>query len=64
MFIIHIFSRIKSFLLTVFAVVRRAFCCFSRKRKPSFAECEVLTSVNVVEHNSYENPKRQNGVSN
>lgn len=61
MFINHIFSRIKSLFLTIFAVIRRAFCCFSRKRKPSYADCEILTSVNV-DHSTYSNSKRHNDV--
>lgn len=49
----HIATRIKNLFLTIFAIVRRGLCCFSRQRKPSYSDCEVLTSVDVVHANNY-----------
>lgn len=51
MIIVHMLSRFKSFLLSIITLFRRALCCFTRRRKPSYAECEILTSVNVVQTN-------------
>lgn len=45
----HICSRFKALILGCLAVVNRAMCCFSRKRRNSFSDCEVLQSVNVVQ---------------
>lgn len=53
MIIVHMLARFKSFLLSIIALFRRALCCFSRRRKPSYAECEILTSVNVVHTNNH-----------
>lgn len=53
MIIVHMLARFKSFLLSIITLFRRALCCFSRRRKPSYAECEILTSVNVhTNHNA------------
>ncbi|XP_055305459.1 uncharacterized protein LOC129570082 [Sitodiplosis mosellana] len=49
MILIHMLSRFKSLLLSLITLFRRALCCFSRRRKSSFSDCEVLTSVNVVQ---------------
>lgn len=41
-------ARIRSLLLLLLAIVNRALCCFSRKRRNSFSDCEVvLQSVSV-----------------
>ncbi|XP_031621238.1 uncharacterized protein LOC116339483 [Contarinia nasturtii] len=48
MIIIHMLNQFKSLLLSIITLCRRALCCFSRRRKSSFSECEMLTSVNVV----------------
>lgn len=61
MFHLRFLSCFKSIVLSIFVVARRAFCCFSRKRKPSYSECEVLTSVNV-EQSSYPTNRRSNEV--
>lgn len=53
MIIVHMLARFKSFLLSIITLFRRALCCFSRRRKPSYAECEILTSVNVVHTNNH-----------
>lgn len=45
-------ARFKSLLLTLITLFRRALCCFSRRRKASFSDCEILTSVNVQSNNS------------
>lgn len=47
MIIVHMLARFKSFILSIITLFRRALCCFSRRRKPSYSECEILTSVNV-----------------
>lgn len=52
MLVSHICARLKSVLLAFVAIFKRALCCFSRKRRDSFSECEMLSSVNVVSENS------------
>lgn len=52
MIIVHMLARFKSFLLSIITLFRRALCCFSRRRKSSHSECEILTSVNVVHGNN------------
>jgi len=47
-----IFARLKSILLTFIAIFKLALCCFSRKRRDSFSECEILSSVNVISESS------------
>lgn len=61
MIIVHMLARFKSFLLSLIALFRRALCCFTRRRKPSYAECEILTSINVVETN--QNTRSRDEVS-
>lgn len=51
MIIVHMLARLKSFLLSIITLFRRTLCCFSRRRKSSYSECEILTSVNVVQTN-------------
>ncbi|XP_037920294.1 receptor-binding cancer antigen expressed on SiSo cells isoform X1 [Hermetia illucens] len=41
-------GRIKIIILGIIGAFRRALCCFSRRRKPSQTDCEILQSVNVV----------------
>lgn len=62
MIIVHMFARFKSFLLTLIAAFRRALCCFSRRRKSSNSECEVLTSVNVVQSNNNHGSRQRDEV--
>lgn len=64
MIVVHIFSRIKNIFITILAILRRGLCCLSRKRKPSYSDCEVLTSVNVdtVQTDNYSS-KQHDGVS-
>lgn len=43
-----IVTRIRHLLLTIAALFKKVLCCFSRRRKASTSECEVLNSVDVV----------------
>ena len=43
-----VFQQIKVLILSIVGLVRRALCCFSRKRKPSYSE--PMTNV-VVQPN-------------
>lgn len=52
MVFIHMLNRLKSFLLSLITLFRRALCCVSRRRKPSYSDCEILTSVNVQSSNN------------
>ncbi|KAJ6636923.1 Receptor-binding cancer antigen expressed on SiSo cells [Pseudolycoriella hygida] len=45
-------GRLKAMLLALVVIFKRALCCFSRKRRDSFSECEMLSSVNVVSENT------------
>lgn len=41
-------ARLRLLLLLLLAIVNRALCCFSRKRRNSFGDCEVvLQSVSI-----------------
>lgn len=53
----HICSRFKALILGCLTVFNRTLCCFSRKRRNSFSDCEVLQSVSVV-NNEYSSKKR------
>lgn len=68
MFFNLILSRFKSILLTFVALFRRALCCFSRRRKRSFDDCEILNSVSVVQtdtrQSSSSNRQNRNDVRN
>lgn len=47
--LVHVVGRLKGFILGIFALFRRALCCFSRRRKRSNSgDCETLNSINVV----------------
>lgn len=35
-------ARIRSLLLLLLGIVNRALCCFSRQRRNSFSDCEVV----------------------
>lgn len=48
MIVNHICSRLKALVLVVLAIANRALCCFSRKRRHSHSEDEVLQMVSVV----------------
>lgn len=58
----HICSRFKAIFLGFLTIFNRALCCFSRKRRNSFSDCEVLQSVNVIT-NEYSSSKKRNEVS-
>lgn len=62
MIIVHMLARFKSFLLSIITLFRRALCCFSRRRKSSHSECEILTSVNVVHSNNQHANRSQEEV--
>lgn len=47
MFINWFIGRIKSYILAVISIFRRALCCFSRQRRSSDCQ-DVLQAVNVV----------------
>ncbi|XP_052900774.1 receptor-binding cancer antigen expressed on SiSo cells [Anopheles moucheti] len=42
-----VMNRIRQLLLAIVGVLKRAMCCFSRRRKLSAGECEVLSTVSV-----------------
>lgn len=64
MLVVHVFSRLKSFLLGILTLFRRALCCFSRRRKRSHSECEVLNSISVVQNDgNHSSTKHRNDVS-
>lgn len=64
MLVVHVFGRIKSILLGILALVRRAMCCFSRRRKRSNSECEILDSISVVQNDgNHISAKHRNDVS-
>lgn len=58
-----VFSRVKAVLLAVIAVLRRGFCCLSRRRKPSLTGCEVLSSVSVVQNDGNHSSRNKDFVS-
>ncbi|XP_053678500.1 receptor-binding cancer antigen expressed on SiSo cells [Anopheles nili] len=47
-----VMNRIRQLLLAFIGVLKRAMCCFSRRRRMSVGECEVLSSVSVDRHSS------------
>ncbi|XP_035920053.1 receptor-binding cancer antigen expressed on SiSo cells [Anopheles stephensi] len=47
MFTELVMNRIRQLLLAIVGVLKRAMCCFSRRRKLSASECEVLNTVSV-----------------
>lgn len=64
MLVVHVFGRLKLFLLGILALVRRAMCCFSRRRKRSNSECEILDSISVVQNDgNHSSAKNRNDVS-
>lgn len=64
MLVAHVFGRLKSLLLGILALIRRALCCFSRRRKRSNSECEILNSVSVVQSDgNHCSTKHRNDVS-
>uniref|UniRef100_A0A182ITG0 Receptor-binding cancer antigen expressed on SiSo cells n=1 Tax=Anopheles atroparvus TaxID=41427 RepID=A0A182ITG0_ANOAO len=42
-----VMNRIRQLFLALIGVLKRAMCCFSRRRKMSLSECEVLSSVSI-----------------
>ncbi|XP_052861692.1 uncharacterized protein LOC128268599 [Anopheles cruzii] len=42
-----VMNRIRQLFLTLIGVLKRAMCCFSRRRKLSHGECEVLSSISI-----------------
>uniref|UniRef100_A0A182UBV6 Estrogen receptor binding site associated antigen 9 n=1 Tax=Anopheles melas TaxID=34690 RepID=A0A182UBV6_9DIPT len=42
-----VMNRIRQLLLAIVGVLKRAMCCFARRRKLSASECEVLSAVSV-----------------
>lgn len=50
--IFNICSRLKGILLGILAIFKKALCCFSRRRKRSNSECEVLNMVSVIQNES------------
>lgn len=64
MLVAHVFGRLKVFLLGILALVRRAMCCFSRRRKRSNSECEILDSISVVQNDgNHSSAKHRNEVN-
>lgn len=55
-------ARFKSLFLVLINVFRRALCCFSRRRKTSHSECEMLTSINVVQNNNNHGSRNRDEV--
>lgn len=53
MMLAYVLARLKAVLLSFAVLFKRALCCFSRKRRNSYSECEVLQSVNVVDNKTY-----------
>lgn len=47
--IFNICSRLGAVLLGILTIFKKALCCFSRRRKRSNSECEVLNVVSVVQ---------------
>lgn len=62
MIIVHIFGRIKALFLAFISVFRRAFCCFSRRRKPSLTGCDVLSSVSVIQNDNSQHARNKDYV--
>uniref|UniRef100_A0A182MCC5 Estrogen receptor binding site associated antigen 9 n=1 Tax=Anopheles culicifacies TaxID=139723 RepID=A0A182MCC5_9DIPT len=54
-----VMNRIRQLLLAIVGVLKRAMCCFSRRRKLSASECEVLNTVSVDQR--YPNAGRNAG---
>ncbi|XP_061396624.1 receptor-binding cancer antigen expressed on SiSo cells [Musca vetustissima] len=55
-----VFQQIKILFLSIFGLFRRALCCFSRKRKPSYSE--PMNNVVVVQAN-YAVPQTSSNIS-
>lgn len=63
MFFTYVCGRIKAVLLSFAVLFKRALCCFSRKRRNSYGECEILQSVNVVDNNTYATQRNEVSAS-
>lgn len=62
--IFNICSRLGSIFLGILTIFKKALCCFSRRRKRSNSECEVLSMVSVIQGDaSPSRSKNRNDVS-
>lgn len=63
--IFNICSRLKAIALGILTIFKQALCCFSRRRKRSNSECEVLNMVSVIQNDqsSTTYAKNRNEVS-